>query len=171
MKRVFFLIACLFWGCGYTTRVFVGSGNIYVKPVVNEIEITSEERSYSQYTSFPLFIEKKLTNALVSTFNVRGSYKVTGEAVDSFTLEGRIYDYKKEALRYSDSDEVVEQRLRLYLHVNLCDRENNVIKAKDIAGETTYFLSGPYAVSESEAITDLVDDTARRVVDVVSEDW
>lgn len=171
MKKVYLFIICVLWGCGYTTRVFVGNENIYVKPVVNEIGITSEERAYSGYVSFPLLIEKKLTSALVRTFNVRGAYKVTADAADVFTLESRIYDYKKETLRYSDSDEVTEQKLRLYLHLSLYDQEDNVIKTADIAGETTYFLSGPYAVSESKAIEELIDDTARRAVDAVSQDW
>ena len=171
MKHFFLFAVCFLLGCGYTTRAFVGNENIYVKPVINDIEITSKDRIYSEYTSLPVFIEKKLTSVLVSKFNVRGSYNIGADTEDALMLDCRVYDYKKEALRYSDSDDVTEQRLRLYIHVTLYDREDNVTKKKDVVGEATFFLSGPYATTESEAIMELVDDTARRVVDVVSEDW
>ena len=93
------------------------------------------------------------------------------EAVASYRLESSIYEYRKEALRYSETDRIEEQRLRLYARIKVYDSANELIQEKAIVGDTTYFLSGPYAKSESAAIDDLVADTARRIVEAVSEEW
>lgn len=171
MRKIIICFLCLLCGCGYAIRDYVNKGSLYIKPAVNDISIASEKNVYSGYTSYPVLIEKKFTNELIHKFNVRGSYSITGDQFDAFTLECRIYDYKTSGLRYTDSDDVTEQRLYLYVQVSLYDQQGALLETYDVLGETTYFLSGPYAVSEEQAIGDLIDDTARRVVDAVSDDW
>jgi len=171
MKKTLIIVLCLFCGCGYTTRVGLNQGSLYLRPVVNAIEITAEDRAYSGYTSFPMLIEKKLTNSLADKIQIRGAYSLAADPEEALSLDCRIYDFKKEGLRYTDSDDVTEQRLRLYVHVSLFGQDDQPVKERKVVGETTYFLSGAYAVSESQAFTDLVEDTARRVVDAISEEW
>jgi hypothetical protein len=165
------LVFLMLTGCGYTTRLAVREEKIYIKPALNDISIAFEERAYSEYTSYPLLIEKRLTNTLISEFNIRGAFKVGSEDEASLRLECRIFDYKKESLRYSASDDITEQRLRLYTTIKLFDHDDQVVEEKTIVGDTTYFLTGSYAKSESAAIGDLIEDTARRIVEAVSEEW
>ncbi len=168
---VFFLLL-YGYGCGYTTRaVNYKEQRIYISPVVNKINITYESRAYSSYNSYPVLLEKRLTNALVEKFNVDGHLSVSPDKEGALRLVCEIKDYRKEALRYTDNDEVTEQRLRLYVHIVLYGSEGNKLKEKDIIGETTYVLSGARRKTESSAQVDLVNDTARRIVDSVVEEW
>ncbi len=168
----FFIFCLLLVGCGYTTRGFVyNEKSIYISPVVNKVNITEETRAYSSYVSYPILLEKRLTNSLINKFSIESSLKVASTSQDSLNLECQILNYTKEPLRYSNDDRVSEQRLRLVIHFILRDKDGNLLKEKDIIGETTYFLSGVNAKSESEAWTDLIEDTARRIVEAVVEKW
>ncbi len=164
---------CLFFllflsNCGYTT--FLGEiKNIYVKPVINSIKITKEERAYKEYNLYPLFLDKLLTNRLVEEINLRGAYST--KVSDAYLLKCEIYDFKAEGLRYSDSDEVSEQRLKLYVKVKLFSPQSKLLKKRVIVGQTTYFLSGPYRISQEDAYRNLVKDTAQRIVEFILSDW
>lgn len=157
-------------GCGYTTRGFIyQTSKILIEPIVNKIDITSEDRRYSGYTTYPILIENRLTNEIVNKFNIDGNLKVVNNDNDSLKLICEITDYTKEALRYSkdNRDQVSEQRLRLHVNTKLMDVSGKILKNKTIIGETTYFLSG----SETAAQEDLIKDTARRVLESVVEAW
>ena len=172
MKKFIFLCFLLIAGCGYTTRAFLyKEKTIYVTPVVNKVNITSEKRAYSSYNTYPILVEKRLTNALINKFNVDGNLKVVDTKGSSLDLQCKIQNYDKEALRYADNDNVTEQRLRLYVHCDLYDEQGKLIKKRDVIGETTYFLSGKLVKTELSAQTDLIDDTARRIVEAVVEKW
>lgn len=172
MKSFIAIIVLILAGCGYTTRGFVyEEDSIYIKPIVNKINIARESRTHLNYSTYPILLEKKLTNALVNKFNIDGHIKVTGNSAGALRLICEVRDYKKEALRYSDSDDVTEQRLLLYVHMVLEGSGGNIVKEDDITGESTYYLSGSLAKSESSAQTDLIADTARRILEAVVEDW
>ena len=172
MKKVIFLCFLILGGCGYTTRGFVyKEKTVYIKPVVNKVNITSERRAYSSYNTYPILVEKRLTNSLVNKFNIDGNLKVVGTKDNSLSLQCEIRNYDKEALRYADNDSVTEQRLRLYVHCNLYDEDGTLLKEKDVVGDTTYFLSGRLAKTESSAQTDVINDAARRIVEAVVEEW
>ncbi len=172
MKKLFFLILIAFCGCGYTTRGFVYSSNkILVVPTLNKINITSEAQRYSTYTSYPILIEKRFTNELINRFNIDGHLKVVSTDTDALKLTSEITQYTKEALRYTGTEDVNEQRLRLYVNIKLTDPSGKVLKSENIVGETSYFLNGPSAISESQAQELLVEDTGRRVIEAVVEEW
>jgi len=165
---LFFLII----GCGYSTRgVIYDESSIIIVPATNKIDITSESRKYSGYFSFPALIENKLTNELTNKFNIDGNLKVVSQDPQALKLECEVTDYKKETLRYTDSDEVKEQRLRLYVNIKLTDPQGEVLRHQQVMGETDYFLTGSGSRSESAAQTDLIDDTARRILEAVVEAW
>jgi outer membrane lipopolysaccharide assembly protein LptE/RlpB len=151
--------------------MFVTEQTLYVEPVKNDINITDMRRAYSQYQSYPLLVEKKLTNALVKELNTRSPFRVIDEEDASFTLACAIVDYTKETLRYSDTDNITEQRLRLHVKAKLLDQEDEVVKEDVVVGDVTYFLSGPYATSDTQALKELVEDTSRRIIETVSERW
>ncbi|OQX82147.1 MAG: hypothetical protein B6D56_00090 [Candidatus Omnitrophica bacterium 4484_70.1] len=166
MKKYFFLLLLL--GCGYSTYL-VNIKDIYVKPVTTSVNLTGLERAYSEYTSYPLFLDKLLTNKIIEEINLRGAS--INNSVSAYRLETNIYRYEKEGLRYEDNDEVSEQRLKLFVKVKLFSPQDELIKEKKIIGQTTFFLSGPYKISEEEAIQDLIEDTAQRIVETIISDW
>ena len=55
--------------------------------------------------------------------------------------------------------------------MKLINYKDEVIKEKDVVGETSYFLSGLNSISESSAQDKLIDDTTRRIVEAVIEEW
>ena len=172
--RTLFLVAGMIIGigCGYTTRnaLYTGESTLYIKPVVNKINITSENRAYSKYRTYPLLIERKLTSHLIDRFSLDGNFKIGSQDAAEYVLEVQITDYDKDSLRYNNNDEVEEQRLWLKTHYKLYHK-GKVIEEKDITGDTTYFLTGPYRKSENSAQMDLVKDTARRITDSITERW
>ncbi len=166
------LLALAVIGCGYTTRSFTYDGNaILISPVVNKIDITSETRKYSNYTTYPILLENRLTNEIVTQFNIDGGLKVVNDDPEALKLSCTITDYKKETMRYTESDDVKEQRLRLFVQVILVGKDAAELKNKNITGETSFFLTGPNQKSESAAQMDLIEDTARRIVEAVVEEW
>jgi outer membrane lipopolysaccharide assembly protein LptE/RlpB len=167
-----FALSLVLGGCGYTTRGFSYKENkIFVMPVVNKIRVAFEGRKYSGYRTFPVLLEKKLTNELVSKFNIDGHLKVVNQKDNSLSLSCVIKDYQKEPLRYTDSDNVEEHRLRLFVRMILKDSTDNILIDKDVVGETTFFLSGPNRESEESAQVELINDTARRILEAVIERW
>lgn len=174
---LFFIVA----GCGYTTRGFVyPEDTIIIKPVVNKIDITSESGKYSDYTSFPILIENRLTNKIINKFNIDGNLKVVSEDPQALVLTCNVTSYDKETLRYTDNDDSSEQRLRLGVDMKLVSGDGKVLKEKRVVGESTYYPEGVDSandsarvirVSESAAQMDLIDDTARRICEAVTEEW
>ena len=159
-------------GCGYTTRGFQYEGDsIIIDPVINKINITNESRKFSNYKSYPILIENKLTNELVNKFNIDGGLKVTSLDTDALILTSSIVDYDKDSLRYSDDDDIEEQRLRLRVYVTLSNPDGELLVDQTVTGESTYFLEGPKATSEGAAQVELIDDAARRILELVVEDW
>lgn len=142
-----------------------------MKPVENSISITHETKSYSDHQVYPILIEKKLTNAIVDEFRLRSNYTITSGSSQSHMLECNIVKYTQEALQYTDFDDITERRLRLQVKMKYYDTEKELLKEKTVIGETTYYLSGQYAKSESEAFEELIEDTSRRIVESISDDW
>ena len=172
MKNFLVLLLLIVVGCGYTTRGFIyAEDTIIIEPVINKIDITSEDRKFSNYASFPILIENRLTNELISKFNIEGNLKVVNEDPKALNLACTVHNYDKETLRYDESDEVSEQRLRLHVRIELKSGDGEVLKNKNVIGETTYYLSGANQESESSAQVDLIDDTARRICEAVTEEW
>ena len=179
-KRVFLQVMCIavgcacacMSGCGYTTRGFrYSEDRIYISPVVNKVDITSEKRRFSDYRTFPILLEKKLTNEIISSFNIDGHLRATNQEQGALVLRCTIKDYRKNTLRYTSSDDVKEQRLRLHVHMQLLDSKGELVKDRKVIGEAEFFLSGPNRKSESQAQNELIDDTARRIVETVVEEW
>jgi|GEM_PF-549065 hypothetical protein len=169
-----FLVSFYLSGCAYTTSgISYPEKNIYIAPVLNKISITDESRTQSNYWTFPILLENTFTNNLINKFNVDGHFKVAADkdTSDSLNLSCVINNYAKETLRYSDSDDVVEERLRLTAHIKVIGGNGKPLIEKDVVGEATYFLSGPKQKSETTAQGELIDDTARRILEAVAEEW
>ena len=172
MKRILMLLCFVAAGCGYTTGgLLYQQSKIHIYPVVNKINITREINAYSSLVSYPVLLEKKLTSALTDKFNEDGHLTISDKGSNALNLRCEITNYKKEPLRYTNNDKVIEQRLRLYVHCSLRSPDGKIIKQKYIVGEDSYFLSGKLAKSESAAWGGLITDTARRILEAVVEEW
>jgi outer membrane lipopolysaccharide assembly protein LptE/RlpB len=172
MKKLVILFFIILSGCGYTTRGLIQSEkNIVITPVVNNISITPEGRRYSDFTTYPILIEKKLTNVITNKFNIDGHLKVSDSQKDALKLSCVVTDYKRETTRYTNTEDVKEQKLRLTVHMKLINAQDQTIKEKDVVGETSYFLSGLNSMTETNAQDELIEDTARRIVEAVIEEW
>ena len=172
MNRALAIIFIILLGCGYTTRGFLyEETTIHIVPVANKIEIAKESRKYTNYVSYPVLIEKRLTNAIIREFQTDGHLEVTGSQAGSLRLSVEAIDYRKETLRYTDDDDIEEQRLWLTVTMALTDKGGNILKQREIKSETTFFLIGPEQQSEGSAQNKLVADAARRILEAVIEEW
>lgn len=159
-------------GCGYTTKGFAyKEDKIQIVPIVASVEITDEDRRMSGGSDFPVLLEKKLTNAVVAKFNIEGHLRVVKDPQNALRLACVVKDYAKETLRYDEIDDVSEQRLLLKAEVKLKDSFGESLFEKEVIGEATYFLSGPRAKSETQAQEDLIDDTSRKILEAVTDEW
>ncbi len=157
-------------GCGYTTRsTFIDQyRSVHVAPFDNSIDFTSENRR-SFY--FPL-IEVKARNQVMDRFLFDGNLRVTESEDADLIIEGELRDYTRGALRYTDDDDVQEYRVQVFADVTLKENAGGkVLWRKRVVGESTYFVSGSLATTESAALEDAVQDLARRIVEQVIEYW
>ena len=168
------LLSALFLlaGCGYSTHsITFAEKSIFIKPVTNEIKIAAEGNKYENRKTYPRLIENELTSVLVQGFNTDGQLKVARDEAGALKLVCVVKDYRKETLRSTNTNDVVEQRVQLEVAMKLYDSYGKTVEEKEVVGETTYFLSGPNQKTEVAAQGDLVDDTARRITEAVVENW
>lgn len=162
-------------GCGYTTRGYItqsGYKTIYVQPFENKINITSEYAEGSRFkTYFPL-LESTLSNTIVDRFNFEGSLRTANKEQADLVLSGDLISYRRESLRTKD-DNPEEYRITLFVNMKLVDNKTGkVLWQKDsFAGDSTYFVSGALATSESQAVQNAATDLARRIVETTVEAW
>jgi len=156
--------------CGYTTRsAFIEQyRTVYVAPFENSIDFTAESRR-SFY--FPL-IEVKTRNQVMDRFLFDGNLRVATAETADLLIKGVLIDYTRGALRYTDDDDVQEYRVQVFADVTLEDsREEKVVWKKRVVGESSYFISGSLATTESSAVDAAILDLARRIVENVIEYW
>jgi hypothetical protein len=162
-------------GCGYSaTRLLpVEYQVIYVEPFQNAIPIASELTERTGFIANIPRLEEDINQGLINRFLFDGNLMMTSDPEEAdLILSGRLYDFHRQALRQFDNDTVEEYRLNLSAAVLLRDAKGEtVLEEPALIGDTTYFLSGPDAKSESEAVADLVVDFSRRIVEWVIEYW
>ena len=114
----------------------------------------------------------ELTNAIINRYIFDGTLKVASPDKADAVLEANLVDYRRDALRYSEGDDVQEYRLSIVLDARLYQKaDGTTLWSKRITGDTTFFLSGSRAISEDQATTKVVEDAARRVIEATIEYW
>jgi len=169
------VVFCLVMGCGYSTRSLITSRfkTIYVEPIKNKVDITNESANNRLFRTYHPLLDRDITNAIIDRFTFEGGLRPAHEGDSDLTLKGELIDYKRDALRYDENDEVTEYRLTLTLNLVLWDniRDEELWSESNFSGDTTYFTTGPHAKSESDAIGAAIEDLAKRVIERTIEDW
>jgi hypothetical protein len=158
-------------GCGYTTRSLIAgkSRTIYVQPFVNKIELAQEAYSANKYRVYRPMLESDITKNVINKFLWDGNLKPAAEESADLILKGELVEFRRDPLRYDDSDNVTEYRLNLVVNISLWDKKEDklVWEEKGFTGDTTYFTTG----SEGTAINEALKDLARRIVERTVEQW
>lgn len=160
--------------CGYTTRAFISSKfrTICVAQFTNQIDITRETDASRRYKLYRPLLETDITRAVIDRFILDGNLRVVKEDQADLVLKGSLVDYRRDAVRYTNDEDVEEYRISLTVDLSLMDKEKKLLwEEKGLIGDSAYFVSGPNAKSESTAIDEAVEDLSRRIVERVVEEW
>lgn len=163
-------------GCGYTTRSAIANKyrTIYIPPFANKVDITQEADALSKYKLYRPALETDITRYTINRFFLDGNLKPVNKENAEVTLKGEVVEFRKDPLRYNnDNDEVTEYRISLVVNLVLWNNKENkpIWEENRFTGETSYFVSGSQAKSESAAIIDSLTDLARRIVERAVEQW
>ena len=167
-------ISLSFSGCGYTTKSLLPENikRVSVPPVKNGIDLSSEITDKTPFRVYRPGLEVEVTNAIINRFIFDGQLKVARDEKADARLEATLVDYRRDALRYSNNEDVQEYRLSITVEATFTQKSDNKVLWKDrLTGDTTFFLAGPRAISEDEASSRAVEDVARRVVEKTIELW
>lgn len=161
-------------GCGYTTKSMLPENirRVSVPPVKNNIDLTSEISDKTPFRVYRPGMEVELTNAIINRFIFDGQLQVTADEKADARLNATLVDYRRDALRYTEGEDIQEYRLSVTVDAALVQKSDGKVLWSDrITGDTTYFLAGPRSSSEDQASVKAVDDVARRVVEKTIEYW
>ncbi|MDD5005081.1 MAG: LptE family protein [Candidatus Omnitrophica bacterium] len=171
----FVLLFLGFYGCGYTTRAYVGPyKTIYIAPFKNSINIASEKATYSNYLTYYPLLESAITQAVVDRFILDGSLKVVKESDADVVLKGELISYDRNPLRYAaNNEDATEYRITLTVNMGFYRGKDGteISKKNGFSGDTSYFITGSQAKSEKAALDDAIKDLARRIVEDFVEVW
>ncbi len=175
MKKIpLLMVSCLFLavsGCGYSVRSSsLGSiRTIFIEPFKNKI---SYDREGKQTLYLPL-LEVKLTNAITDRYLFDGNLRIAKKNKADLILQGELISFQRDALRYTDNNDVQEYRITITVSLTLWNNVKQEAMWTDpgFSGDTTYFTTGTLAKSEGTAIEDALTDIARRIVERTVENW
>lgn len=183
-KIVLSIIICslslILGSCGYTTRSMISDKfrTIYVTPFVNKIDITTETDAASKYKVYKPMLETDITRAVINKFLFDGNLKPVKQEDADLVLKGELVEFRRDPLRYTDSDEVEEYRLNLVVNITLWDNKDNKLEWEEnrFTGDYTYFtysstMQNVTKKTDDQAIPDAINDLARRIVERVVEQW
>jgi len=169
---VILINVCVFAnGCGYTTRSTLASHlkTIHIESFDNAISYTSGS---TRNVYFPL-LEVDARNAIIGRFQFDGNLRISESDQADLVLEGKLINYSRHGLRFTDGDDVEEYRVNVIVSLELWDTREEVLRWSEsrFVGEATYFVTGPEATSEESAVEEAIEDLARRIVERTVEDW
>ncbi len=174
------LLAAVLAGCGYTTRSMISNKyrTIYIAPFLNKVDITQEAYSANKYRIYRPMLETDITKKVINKYLFDGNLKPIKEDQADLALKGELLEYRKDPLSYtSDGENVTEYRINIYVNLSLWDKKENklVWEENNFNGNYSFFTN--YAsgnvvqVSEDTAVTNAVEDLARRIVERTVEQW
>jgi len=178
------LLAAVLSGCGYTTRSMLSGkfSTIYVTPFLNKVDVTQEGYSANKYRIYRPMLETDITKKVINRYLFDGNLKPAKEAQADLVLKGELMEYRKDPLTYdSNGENVTEYRINIYVNLSLWDQKENklVWQENNFNGNYSYFVrndtvnpgTNVVVVTEDTAVTNAVDDLARRIVERTVEQW
>lgn len=177
MRRLLAVLGILSFcaGCGYSTNRLLPTHyqTLYVEPFENGIPLTAEISERTGYFSNIPELEEKVTRGVIDRFLFDGNLRiVTDPEKADLRLTGKLLDFYRQAVRRQEDNTVEEYRLNLTASVTLRDREGKLLlQEPNLVADTTYFVTGSLAKSETTSIDELTVDFSRRVVEWVIEYW
>ncbi|MEI6438333.1 MAG: LPS assembly lipoprotein LptE [Candidatus Omnitrophota bacterium] len=175
MKKIFGSLVALMLltaGCGYTTSSLLPSHlkTIFVKPVENKIDYMNQDERKLYVPG----METRVRTALIDRFLFDGNLRVGDQETSDLIIDAKLISFDREELRLAENQDVKEYRLRVTVSLKAVDHvEGDKVLWEESAfsGESTYYVSGPLAKSESVAIEDAFKDLAQRAVARTVENW
>lgn len=169
------LLFC-FHGCGYTTHANLnktGFRTIYVSPFVNKVDTTSEFSEGRRFATYFPLLENTVTNAVVDRYVFDGNLRIVREDDADLVLKGQLVNYRRDSLRDSEDDTPEEYRVTIFVNIILTDNKTKTViwERNEFAGDSSYFTTGQFIKSESQAVQDAAKDLARRIVETTVEAW
>jgi len=177
---IFYLLAAVLSGCGYTTRSMLSGKyrTIYITPFLNKVDVTQESYSANKYRIYRPMLETDITRRVVNKYLFDGNLKPQREEQADLVLKGELVEYRKDPLSYTaDNNDVTEYRINIYVNLSLWDTKENKLlwQENNFNGNYPYFTSfatgNVILVPEDTAVNNAVEDLARRIVERTVEQW
>jgi hypothetical protein len=173
MARAFLcsLLVLAMAGCGYTTGSLLPAKyrKIAIQPFINKVNNIDEN---SSVLYVPL-LETKVRTSIIDRFLFDGNLRISDPGKADLVLNGELLGITQDNLRQDINQNIQEYRVRVTVSLTLTDAETGKViwKEPSFSGETTYFLSGSQALTQSAAIDAALTDLATRVVERTVENW
>ncbi len=155
-------------GCGYTQKTVLPAGikTIHVETVRNKIPL-------GKLYAYEPGLEIKITNAIIRRLHVDGNLKVVPREKADAILEADLIGFDQEGMRFTGLERIEEYRLFVAVNLRLKNAKTGDLlwEEPNFSGDASYFVTGPRAVSRTEAADRAIDRLARNAVDRVVEDW
>jgi len=159
-------------GCGYTTGSLLPPKykKIAIQPFQNKVNNIDENTSGQFYVPQ---LESNVRTAIIDRFLFDGNLHIADPDKADLILSGDLIGVAQDELRQDVNLNVQEYQIRIIVSLTLTDAATgNVLwKEPSFTGETTYFLSGPQALTQSAAIDAALTDLATRIVERTVENW
>ncbi len=178
------LLVTVLTGCGYTTRsmIYGKYKTIYITPFLNKVDITQEAYSANKYRIYRPMLETDITKKVINKYLFDGNLKPIKQEQADLVLKGELLEYRKDPLSYTtDGDDITEYRINIYVKLSLWDTKENKLlwEESNFNGNYSYFVRTPtinpgnnvIVVSEDTAVTNAIEDLARRIVERTVEQW
>ena len=173
MTRFFLsiLLVLSIGGCGFTTGSLLPSNyrTIAIQPFKNKIAYV-EENNQGIYVPA---LETTVRTAIIDRFLFDGNLHIATPDKADLILDGDLISIAQDTLRQDVNLNVQQYRIRVVVSLTLTDRATGKViwTEPSFAGETTYFLSGAGATTQSAAIDTALTDLSTRVVERTIENW
>jgi hypothetical protein len=158
-------------GCGYTTGSLLPAKyrKIAIQPFANKVGFTDEN---IQGVYIPV-LETNVRTAIIDRFLFDGNLRIADPDKADLVLNGDLISIAQDDLRQDVNQNVQEYRIRVVVSLTLTDTATGKIvwKEPSLTGETTYFLTGSQAQTQSTAVQAALTDLATRVVERTVENW
>ena len=174
MTRVFLsiLLVLTIAGCGYTTGSLLPKNyrKIAIQPFQNKVNNLEQEGGNAIYVPS---LETNVRTAIIDKFLFDGNLHIAEADKADLVLNGDLIGVAQDTLRQDTNLNVQEYQIRIIVSLTLTDVATGKVlwKEPSYAGETTYFLTGTQATSQSAAIDAALTDLANRVVERTVENW